>query len=115
MHYDPAMKMILPAYWYTLTFDERISVYNGTGPDYFPGWIRDYLDAIFWWAADPVLAHDVEYSYGTSKIMADIRLLINCFLRCDMKPRRIIMSLIAYLGVMLFGRKAWRAGHTSCE
>lgn len=111
MPYSPSKKIYLPEVWDTLTYDQIIAVYNGVGPDFFPAWIRRVLDVIYWWAADTVMTHDVEYTYGTSKIMADLRLLVNCIIQSNGHPRRMVMGLIAYLGVSLFGWRAWGEGH----
>jgi len=105
--YDPASRLFLPEYWFELSNDERILAYNGTGPDFLPGWVRGALDMVFHWASDPVRVHDVEYAYGHSKIMADLRLLANCLLNSRGKIRRISLSLVAYIGVAFFGRRAW--------
>lgn len=111
MGYSESMKVFIPEWWCSLPHESKVAVYNGTGPDFFPGWIRDLLDRVFFWAADGVLVHDVEYAYGESKIMADLRLLANCIIQSNGHPRRIVMGLIAYLGVSLFGWRAWREGH----
>ena len=108
--YDPS-KLLLPGYWFELSADERAAAYNGVGPEYFPGWLRGVLDAIYWWASDPVSVHDVEYSYSKTRLLADLRLLANCLLRSRCHPRRITLSLLAFAGVVLFGRRAWREGH----
>lgn len=111
MRYDQEKKLLMPGFWYELTDEEKAKVYNGTGPDYFPGWLRGLLDVVFWWAADPVMLHDVEYAYGASKLLADLRLLANCLLRGGWKVYRVGLSLVVFLSVVLFGRPAWRAGH----
>lgn len=111
MRYDTALNLVLPSWWHTVSAEDKHKACNGVGPDYFPAWLRDLLDKVFWWAADPVMAHDVEYVHGVSKIMADLRLLINCLLQSRLKPGRVVQSVIVFLSVVLFGRPAWRAGH----
>ena len=111
MRYDTALNLVLPSWWHTVSAEDKHKACNGVGPDYFPAWLRDLLDKVFWWAADPVMVHDVEYVHGVSKIMADLRLLANCIIQSNGHPRRIVMGLIAYLGVSLFGWRAWREGH----
>lgn len=106
--YDPASRLFLPEYWFSLSNDERIGAYNGTGPESLPGYVRAILDNIYFWAYDPVRVHDVEYSYGRSKMMADLRLLANCLLNSRGKIRRIVLSFAAYIGVAVFGRRAWQ-------
>ena len=113
--YDPGNKLFLPEYWFELSNDARIAAYNGVGPEFFPGWIRDLLDTIYHWASDPVSVHDVEYTYGKCRIMADLRLLGNCLLNSRGIPRRVVLSIVAFVGVALFGRRAWKEGHKICQ
>ena len=111
MRYDTALNLVLPSWWHTVSAEDKHKACNGVGPDFFPGWIRDLLDRVFFWAADGVLVHDVEYAYGESKIMADLRLLGNCLLNSRGIPRRVVLSIVAFVGVALFGRRAWQEGH----
>ena len=111
MGYSESMKVFIPEWWCSLPHESKVAVYNGTGPDFFPGWIRDLLDRVFFWAADGVLVHDVEYAYGESKIMADLRLLANCILCGGLAPRRVALSAVAFAAVLFFGRRAWKEGH----
>jgi len=113
--YDPGNKLFLPEYWFELSNDARIAAYNGVGPEFFPGWIRDLLDTIYHWASDPVSVHDVEYTYGKCRIMADLRLLGNCLLNSRGIPRRVVLSIVAFVGVALFGHRAWKEGHKICQ
>lgn len=115
--YDPGSRLFLPEYWFRLSNDAKIAAYNGVGPEFFPDWLRGILDTIYYWASDPVGVHDVEYNYSRSRIMADLRLLANCLLNSRGKIRRIVLSLIAFAGVALFGRRAWKEGHiiAACE
>lgn len=115
MSYCENMKLFLPGWWHDLPYEKKIAVYNGAGPDYFPAWSRDLLDKVFWWAADPVMGHDVEYVYGVSKIMADLRLLANCLLRSGLDPKKVALSAVVYASVALFGRKAWKEGHKHAD
>lgn len=103
------MRVFVPDFWNSLSYEKKISVYNGTGPDYFTEWTRSALDLVFWWASEPVMVHDVEYAFGTSKFMADIRLLINCLLKSKLKIRRIFLSFAAFFGVLFGGKNAWNA------
>ncbi|HQL08847.1 MAG TPA: hypothetical protein PLE35_04550 [Lentisphaeria bacterium] len=111
MRYDTALNLVLPSWWHTVSAEDKHKACNGVGPDFFPGWIRDLLDRVFFWAADGVLVHDVEYAYGESKIMADLRLLANCILCGGLAPRRVVLSAVAFAAVLFFGRRAWKEGH----
>jgi hypothetical protein len=113
--YDPASKMFLPPNWGEITPEDRLAAYNGVGPDFLPEWLQRVLDTIYWWASDPVSVHDVEYTYGSSRIMADLRMLANCLLNSKGNPRRVVMSFVAYISLVLFGRRAWREGHKICR
>lgn len=110
MKYNALMKVFVPDFWSDLSYEEKLRVYNGVGAEYFPSWLRNLLDLVFWWAAEPVMVHDVEYVFGDSKLWADVRLLINCILRCDFRISRIIISILVFSGVFLFGYKAWKNG-----
>ena len=115
MTYSESMKLFLPDWWYDLPPEAKMAVYNGAGPDYFPVWLRDLLDKVFWWASDAVMVHDVEYTHGTGKIMADWRLFANCILCSSLTLRRVALSAVVYASVALFGRKAWKEGHNHAD
>ena len=111
MGYSESMKVFIPEWWCSLPHESKVAVYNGTGPDFFPGWIRDLLDTIYHWASDPVSVHDVEYNYSSCRIMADLRLLANCILCGGLAPRRVVLSAVAFAAVLFFGWRAWKEGH----
>ncbi len=113
--YDPGSRLFIPGYWFELSNEDKIAAYNGVGPEFFPSRVRELLDMIYYWASDPVGVHDVEYSYGKCRIMADLRFLANCLLNSRGKLRRIVLSLIAFFGVALFGGRAWKEGHKICQ
>ena len=103
-------RLFFPVCWVVLTPEQRAAAYNGTGPGHWHPWLRYILDLIFLWAAIAVMIHDVEYTYSDSKFKADLRLLANCWLLGNSITEHA-MGVLAFFGVLLFGRKAWRAGH----
>jgi len=96
-----------PKYWDTLTDNQRNDAFNGVGPEYFPHWVRNLLDMVLFWAMDAVYVHDVEYTFSTSKTLADFRFLINCLLYAGLNIYRICISFILFFAVLFFGKKAW--------
>lgn len=102
--------LFVPHYWDRLSDGDRLAVYNGVGPQFFPKPLRKLLDVIFWWGSDAILVHDVEYAYSASRLMADIRLLVNLLSSCKWRPWRIIQSITAFFGVFCFGKRAWNEG-----
>lgn len=102
--------LFVPHYWDRLSDGDRLAVYNGVGPQFFPKPLRELLDVIFWWGSDAILVHDVEYAYSASRLMADIRLLVNLLSSCNWRPWRIVQSITAFLGVLCFGKRAWNEG-----
>lgn len=111
MEYASPIKLFLPPGWSSITPEQKAAAYNGVGPEAFPAWLRNLFDFIFHWGLPAIDIHDVEYSYGRSRLGADLRLLGNLLLCAWPAPRRIILALLAVLGVLLFGSRAWVAGH----
>lgn len=111
MEYTSPIKLFLPPGWSSITPEQKAAAYNGVGPETFPSWLRKLLDLIFHWGLPAIDIHDVEYTYGRSRLGADLRLLGNLLLCAWPAPRRIILALLAVLGVLLFGSRAWVAGH----
>ena len=52
---------------YAHTDEELCRIYNGIGPEYFPGWLRTVLDALHPSLAPVALIHDVEWSESDGK------------------------------------------------
>lgn len=96
-------------YWFEVSDEAKFEAYNGVGPEHFPRWMRKLLDIVFHWAKEAIFIHDVDYTYSDSKWRSDWRFFLNCLMACDFQIKRVLFSMIMFLSVLFFGKKAFNA------
>lgn len=62
--YREALRLRLELGHRTLSAQEIVCAYNGTGPEWMPSWIRRSLDSISGFMLPAVLVHDLDDEYG---------------------------------------------------
>ena len=108
--------------------DEQLSdIYNGIGPEGFPGWLRKALDALHPSLRPVAMIHDVEWHESdgsrTTFDMSNARFRRNgCKVACESfgwwRPRRykVMWDAVKFARVcQRFGWSAWRAPYEARE
>jgi len=111
----------------THTDEELAALYNGIGPESFPDWLRNVLDAVHPSLAPVALIHDIEWSAsdGTAETFAasNERFKTNGYkiakgLYAWWRPRRyLVMNDARRFGNLCqhFGWAAWRAPYEAAK
>lgn len=109
------------------TNTELGSIYNGIGPDRFPGWLRAFLDVLHPSLAPVAFIHDVEWHHsdGTKKSFtaSNKRFRRNGFKVAResfawWRPRRYVVMFNAWKFARIcqrFGWAAWMAPYSARE
>lgn len=109
------------------TDDELAAIFNGIGPESFPGWLRAALDAIHPSLAPVAFIHDVEWSEsdGTEASFKESNarfrrngMKVACEAFAWWRPRRykVVWDAFKFARVcQRFGWSAWRAPYEARE
>ena len=105
-------KYWLPKYFDTLSNEQICSLCNGIGAEFFPKFLRKWLNQLFFIFEASACVHDVEYAIGGSYLtftIANIRFAVNG-VKAALRMRSFKFACYAVLfGILcqLFGVKAF--------